>query len=200
MYTSQRKRGFTLVELLVVIAIIGVLVALLLPAVQAAREAARRMSCGNNLKQLGLALHNYHDTFNTFPPGGITPGNCCGTPSAATWTIFILPFIEETALQNQYNFNVWNRDPVNAQVRESFIKAYLCPSDLNKRRTERPESGSVAAAMEVVGTMRINPTTSAIRCVASCTTSAALITAALEGTNSTVARNSLVFSTAHPTL
>ena len=79
--TRRKQDGFTLVELLVVIAIIGVLVALLLPAVQAAREAARRMQCSNNLKQIGLAVLQYLEAMKTFPPGGITEGPCCGTKS-----------------------------------------------------------------------------------------------------------------------
>ena len=83
--------GFTLVELLVVISIIGILVALLLPAVQAAREAARRMQCGNNLKQIGLALHNYHTAVRTFPYGA----DFAGTYTGATWAASILPYLEQ---------------------------------------------------------------------------------------------------------
>ena len=98
---SSVRRGFTLVELLVVIAIIGILVALLLPAVQAAREAARRMSCGNNLHQIGIALHNYHDTYKTFPPAAIWKLEKTGAPYTFTagnqrnftWIALILPFI-----------------------------------------------------------------------------------------------------------
>ncbi len=140
-HRSLGRGGFTLVELLVVIAIIGVLVALLLPAVQSAREAARRMSCGNNLKQIGLALHNYHDSFQVFPPGNITDGNCCSVPSQTVWTISILPYIEGLNLQNQYNFNRTNEDPVNAFVRTQRVAVYECPSDVLKGQLLRPASG-----------------------------------------------------------
>src|SRR5262245_17985795 len=92
----SHRRGFTLIELLVVIAIIGVLIALLLPAVQQAREAARRIQCTNNLKQIGLAMHNYHDTVGSFPPA--RKGCCWGT-----WNIFILPYIEQASLYNAWN-------------------------------------------------------------------------------------------------
>ena len=88
---GNHRRGFTLVELLVVIAIIGILVSLLLPAVQAAREAARRMQCSNNLKQLALAFHNYHDTYNTFPPAGIR-SNHLG------WQVLVMPFFEQSSV------------------------------------------------------------------------------------------------------
>src|SRR5256885_11749960 len=96
------SRGFTLVELLVGIAIIGVLVALLLPAVQQAREAARRSSCMNNLRQIGLALHNHHDVKNVLPPGCTYYGQCCSPPTYPTWSIEILPFMEQQTLFIQY--------------------------------------------------------------------------------------------------
>jgi prepilin-type N-terminal cleavage/methylation domain-containing protein len=138
---ARDRRGFTLVELLVVIAIIGVLVALLLPAVQSARDAARRMSCGNNLKQIGIALHNYHDTYLVFPPGNITDGPCCGTPSQTVWSISILPYMEGLNLQNQYNFNKTNEDPVNAFVRTQRVATYECPSDPMRNKVLIPASG-----------------------------------------------------------
>jgi prepilin-type N-terminal cleavage/methylation domain-containing protein len=145
MAPQQRTSGFTLVELLVVIAIIGILVALLLPAVQAAREAARRMSCNNNLKQIGLGLHNYHDVHKMFPPGGITPGPCCGTPSYSTWTIMLLPFVEAQTLAEKYNNNVYNEDPANKFVRESLVEVYNCPSDKHAGTLGMPASGPGAS-------------------------------------------------------
>src|SRR5689334_25410189 len=107
-----RRRAFTLIELLVVIAIIAVLIALLLPAVQQAREAARRTQCKNNLKQIGLALHNYHDTFRLFPPGyvdrngnpNLTPDNDLGPGWG--WAAFLLPYIDQSPLYSPINFNV----------------------------------------------------------------------------------------------
>ena len=140
---APRRSGFTLVELLVVIAIIGVLVALLLPAVQAAREAARRMKCSNNLKQVSLATHNYHDTFGVLPPGGITPGPCCSTQSRINWAIAILPFIEQKSLQDLYNMSQSNEHADNAFVREAIVSIFNCPSDTYAKLLEQPASGAV---------------------------------------------------------
>ncbi|MCA9135039.1 MAG: DUF1559 domain-containing protein, partial [Planctomycetales bacterium] len=136
------KKGFTLVELLVVIAIIGVLVGLLLPAVQAAREAARRMQCSNNLKQMGLALHNYESAYRTFPPSSISVGWCCSSPSAATWGLYILPYLEQGNLANQYNFNLFSdaapgriapTGGPNEFVATQTLAVYTCPSDVNTK-------------------------------------------------------------------
>jgi prepilin-type N-terminal cleavage/methylation domain-containing protein len=112
------RRGFTLIELLVVIAVIAILIALLLPAVQQAREAARRTQCKNNLKQLALALHNYHDTYGKFPPGNITKwggdqaicnggngGMVTNADGRSPWTVLILPYIDETPRYNNFNFS-----------------------------------------------------------------------------------------------
>ncbi|MEA1950175.1 MAG: DUF1559 domain-containing protein, partial [Planctomycetota bacterium] len=119
-HVSQRsEKGFTLVELLVVIAIIGILIALLLPAVQAAREAARRMQCSSNLKQIGVALHAYHAALGCFPPGGITEGPCCSTRSGISWSISILPYIEQPMIYDRYDMDRYNEDPANQFVREA---------------------------------------------------------------------------------
>jgi prepilin-type N-terminal cleavage/methylation domain-containing protein len=134
------QAAFTLVELLVVIAIIGVLVALLLPAVQAAREAARRSSCGNNNKQLGIGLHNYHDTFLTFPPAGMVRANTlpANFPSGKDktgyglpWGAHILPFIEQNNIYDKINYTVDWQASGNSAIWGAKIKAFQCPSDPN---------------------------------------------------------------------
>jgi len=134
------RRAFTLVELLVVIAIIGVLVALLLPAVQQAREAARRMTCQNNLKQIGIALHNHHDVKNIFPPGGMNTGDN-GTACYTTWTIEILPFIEQQALYSQYRQDLLNHNAINRAIGQLRMVPYECPSDPIRYKLEPPASG-----------------------------------------------------------
>ncbi|MFO0905047.1 MAG: DUF1559 domain-containing protein [Pirellulales bacterium] len=128
------RRAFTLVELLVVIAIIGILVALLLPAVQAAREAARRTQCTNNLKQLGLGLHNHHDTRGYFPPGTSQDQQPFGPAASnwgASWMIYILPFIEQNSLYEQLQIGGgtgYGNAANGALFNNVKIKAYRCPS------------------------------------------------------------------------
>ncbi|MCA9007823.1 MAG: DUF1559 domain-containing protein [Planctomycetaceae bacterium] len=131
----KRKRGFTLIELLVVIAIIAILIALLLPAVQQAREAARRSQCRNNLKQLGLALHNYVDTTAGVIPRGVnhynSPACCCtydnGNYAHTVYTM-LLPYLDQTNLYNKVNFAVDPQNAANAEVRRTKVTVFMCPS------------------------------------------------------------------------
>ncbi len=132
----RRPGGFTLVELLVVITIIGILIALLLPAVQAAREAARRMQCSNNLKQLGLGLHTYHTSHGLFPPGCNYPGTSglsTRTDYLQNWVITILPFLEQQALYDSFDLTVPISDPANRVPRGMDLSVMLCPSDTGQQ-------------------------------------------------------------------
>mgnify|MGYP002632026003 CR=1 FL=1 len=146
MRAQRLKRGFTLIELLVVIAIIAILIALLLPAVQQAREAARRSTCKNNMKQIGLALHNYHETHGVFPPGAIATtttssaydvwGDAGSTTDpgmhGTSWAVQILPFVDQAAIYNQWNFNtnVFG----NRSVAETNLPVFYCPTRRSKVR------------------------------------------------------------------
>jgi prepilin-type N-terminal cleavage/methylation domain-containing protein/prepilin-type processing-associated H-X9-DG protein len=142
---SRKASGFTLIELLVVIAIIGALIALLLPAVQAAREAARRLQCTNNLKQVGIAIHNYHDLHGTLPPGRISGANCprgfftgCqNTP----WFVLVLPQLEQQTLFDAFNAELGSEGPMaplalgffaNATVGVTKVSTFQCPSDYDR--------------------------------------------------------------------
>ncbi len=127
-------RAFTLIELLVVIAVIAILIALLLPAVQQAREAARRSTCRNNLKQIGLALHNYHSTHRVFPPGSLMAraSSCAGFERYGTqWGVLILPYLDQANVYNNFNFSVnYNAAPnFNLNAGGATVTVYLCPSD-----------------------------------------------------------------------
>ena len=136
-----RRKGFTLIELLVVIAIIAILIALLLPAVQQAREAARRTQCRNNLHNIGLALHNYHDVFDMFPPAAIEGAATCAQGwirgNRLSWRVMILPYVDQAPLYNTINFSDWLHgscrwSPQAGNIdlmRGTVLDVYLCPSD-----------------------------------------------------------------------
>src|SRR5262249_38706228 len=146
--SHRAGRGFTLIELLVVIAIIAVLIALLLPAVQSAREAARRVQCINNLKQIGLAMHNYHQTYDTFPMAASKncnsdpPTSCPGYADWRGWSSLAtaLPFVEQASLYNAINFNFAEEihdavsQPMNFTVVATVVSGFICPSDPNVGR------------------------------------------------------------------
>ena len=123
------QRGFTLVELLVVIAIIGTLVALLLPAIQAAREAARKSSCRNNLRQVGVAMHNYESSAKKLPSGYRYAKGSQGNALGHSWTTMLLPFMEQQSLYDGFDFKKPIFDQVHAAVREQHIPSLLCPTD-----------------------------------------------------------------------
>jgi prepilin-type N-terminal cleavage/methylation domain-containing protein len=147
------RPGFTLIELLVVIAIIAILIALLLPAVQAAREAARRVQCTNNLKQMGLALHNFESANGFFTPAAIdaafpklginvdATGKPVAKPTQHGWAILLLPFAEQTTLYNSYNLQADYRSPANSTVVLSQLNMMMCPSSPNPNRIDTDNSG-----------------------------------------------------------
>ncbi len=158
MFVSRRRKmfGFTLIELLVVIAIIAILIALLLPAVQQAREAARRSTCKNNLKQLGLALHNYHDNAGQFPIGGAGPR--WNVESKGSNLIKLLPFLDQAPLYNELDFtlqgNPWALPNFEAQVdgngklfRDMLIPVFLCPSEPSVWRDGHGAKGNYALSI-----------------------------------------------------
>jgi prepilin-type N-terminal cleavage/methylation domain-containing protein len=128
----SRQHGFTLIELLVVIAIIAILIALLLPAVQQTREAARKTQCRDHLKQIGLALHNYHDSHRVLPPGYLYRRSADSPPANAAgfgWAAMILPYVDQANLYSRMNWNVPIYDAANEVPRQHRLAIYLCPTD-----------------------------------------------------------------------
>jgi prepilin-type N-terminal cleavage/methylation domain-containing protein/prepilin-type processing-associated H-X9-DG protein len=151
--SNSLRRGFTLIELLVVIAIIGVLIALLLPAVQAAREAARRAQCTNNLKQIGIASHNYLDTQGVFPPGAISTGDGNGwSTNFFTWAVLILPQVEGNVTYNALNIFMGVGSLDRGQAFTSYLavpSTFLCPSDGDRTGGTRPWVGPYSGGYPV---------------------------------------------------
>ena len=162
---GRRQRGFTLIELLVVIAIIAILMALILPAVQKAREAARSTQCKNRLKQVGIALHSYHETQNVLPPGVCTNPNFPGDQGVWAWHTMILPMMEQPALYRTLSpgepvhFSNALDDPQQVALMRTVLPSYLCPSDsitnLNVNREMTSASGAMVqlATSNIVGSL-----------------------------------------------
>jgi prepilin-type N-terminal cleavage/methylation domain-containing protein len=147
---ARRPSGFTLIELLVVIAIIAILIGLLLPAVQKVREAAARIKCANNLKQIGLAMHNFHDANGKLPsgteercPANITFGSNAGCTYYMNWALSILPYVEQANLYNQYDQTVPNYMPgytKNMAVVQTYVPVFACPSDTRANQLLAPDT------------------------------------------------------------
>ena len=170
-HSGAERAGFTLIELLVVIAIIAVLIALLLPAVQQAREAARRSQCKNNLKQIGLALHNFHDTYSRFPPGAgndMQPfGNAGGPQWGSSWMVYILPYIDQGPLYMRWDLTSGQSGYTNANnlalVNNLTIPVFACPSSTitpfgwNGATKMRVSYTGTAGAYSVSGNTNKNP-------------------------------------------
>jgi prepilin-type N-terminal cleavage/methylation domain-containing protein/prepilin-type processing-associated H-X9-DG protein len=148
---SSRRRAFTLIELLVVIAIIAILIALLLPAVQAAREAARRMQCVNNLKQLGLAVHNYESTNGVLPPQQIVGFSGATITFKSQWgaTSRLGPYLELGPLYNSINYSLKTSDRDNFTVVASSIKTLICPSEINPRPSTTTSASGVTSTYAI---------------------------------------------------
>lgn len=156
-HSIRRGSGFTLIELLVVLAVIAVLISLLLPAIQQAREAARRTQCQNNLRQIGLALHNYHDQFTVFPPGWIGVDEATYAPDVYGlngwgWASRVLPQLDQAPLFNKLNSLISIEEPVNAPPRSIPLSVLRCPSDVGPTdwtAVEPPRSGHVGDLLTV---------------------------------------------------
>ena len=160
------RSGFTLVELLVVIAIIGLLIALLLPAVQAAREAARRSQCLNNLKQMGVALHNYHQSHRRLPPASTSPvdagvWNIHSDPRVHlhSWASLILPYVEDTSLHGIIDYRVSSLDPANRRAAETVLSLYRCPSFVGSDYSGEPQYTAISQMLALRNYVSLGATT-----------------------------------------